>query len=664
MRYYKIEATMTNMKEIDNDRQQTKYAIDMGCKFDLFFQKHDKKVYAFISNMRDETLNVGCIVAGNYDINDIINEFLQDVGISVDGEAIQEITFRNINSMLFSATRNSYIRDEDVVLAAFNIDCIDRSVNYEETIDGKVETKAQLKSDAKALLCEGSLCPEIDRIFLGSKKTKVCGNPVHYVAISDDVQVRDDMVKTLHTALYSVKRLTTQRYCTITIFPDDRMSKKCLDSLYASCEGGLVYVKLLLNDEEESDVKKVNDDIIEVVCNIMQKYKNKTLTVFGINRKNIKIKDKVYSHLGNATMVELNEEIIFGVKAKNYLKMLAKNAGVKDDINLYRCVENEERGYLGAELNKEFDYWFNNKLKTEVYPQYKQIESVDKGITKSAPKGSAYDELQRMIGLTEAKKVINQALTFYKAQKLFKQKGMVSNRPAMHMVFTGNPGTAKTTVARLFASIMRDNGILSRGDLYEVGRADIVGKYVGSTAPLVKSVFKKAMGSVLFIDEAYSLVDDKTGLYGDEAINTIVQEMENNRDELVVIFAGYPDKMEEFLSRNPGLRSRIAFHVNFDDYTSEELVEISSLIAEGKGLKLNGDAKEKLLPVFEEARKDDDFGNGRYARNIIEKAQMQQAERLVKMDFDSVTRDDIETITADDIVINGKKNVKSARVGF
>jgi SpoVK/Ycf46/Vps4 family AAA+-type ATPase len=133
------------------------------------------------------------------------------------------------------------------------------------------------------------------------------------------------------------------------------------------------------------------------------------------------------------------------------------------------------------------------------------------------------------------------------------------------MIFTGNPGTAKTTVARLVAQILKENGILSNGNLYEVGRSNLVGKYVGHTAPLVRDAFNLAQGSVLFIDEAYSLVDDSPGSFGDEAINTIVQEMENRRDDMVVIFAGYPKPMEEFLNRNEGLRSRIAFHVAFDD---------------------------------------------------------------------------------------------------
>lgn len=172
-------------------------------------------------------------------------------------------------------------------------------------------------------------------------------------------------------------------------------------------------------------------------------------------------------------------------------------------------------------------------------------------------------------------------------QKLYEEKGVKWDHPAMHMIFSGNPGTAKTTVARLFARIMRENGLLSKGQLVEVSRGDLVGKYVGWTAPTIQAKFKAAIGSVLFIDEAYSLVDDRDGSFGDEAINTIVQEMENHRADVVVIFAGYPDKMEGFLAKNPGLRSRIAFHVPFADYTSGELCEIAQLISQKNGMTLH-----------------------------------------------------------------------------
>ena len=260
--------------------------------------------------------------------------------------------------------------------------------------------------------------------------------------------------------------------------------------------------------------------------------------------------------------------------------------------------------------------------------------------------------------------MIKRALNYYKAQKLFKDKGMSSDHPSTHMVFSGNSGTAKTTAARLFARIMKENGLLSQGRLYEVGRADLVGKYVGWTAQIVKDLFQKAKGSVLFIDEAYSLLDNKTGMFGDEAINTIVQEMENNREDMVVIFAGYPNEMEQFLSRNPGLRSRIAFHISFEDYSAEELCDITELLAEKSGMTLSSGVKEKLLPAFRSAAQEADFGNGRFARNILEQAKVNQADRLVKMELDQVTRDDVTTLLPDDFEVPKRKKASISQIGF
>jgi SpoVK/Ycf46/Vps4 family AAA+-type ATPase len=235
----------------------------------------------------------------------------------------------------------------------------------------------------------------------------------------------------------------------------------------------------------------------------------------------------------------------------------------------------------------------------------------------------------------------------------------------MHMIFTGNPGTAKTTVARLFARIMRENGLLSKGHLVEVGRGDLVGKYVGWTAPTVQAKFKAAKGGVLFIDEAYSLVDDRDGSYGDEAINTIVQEMENHREDVVVIFAGYPDKMESFLQKNPGLRSRIAFHVPFADYSTEELCEIARHIGRAKGMNIDDGAIGKLKILFDTARLQGDFGNGRYVRNVFEQAKMNQASRLMERDLDTISDREISTITEEDIVIPLATKVNAPiKIGF
>jgi AAA+ superfamily predicted ATPase len=234
----------------------------------------------------------------------------------------------------------------------------------------------------------------------------------------------------------------------------------------------------------------------------------------------------------------------------------------------------------------------------------------------------------------------------------------------MHMVFTGSPGTAKTSTARLFAQIMKDNGLLSVGSLVEVGRGDLVGKYVGWTAQIVKSKFHEAKGSVLFNDEAYALVDDRCGMFGDEAINTIVQEMENMREDIVVIFAGYTDKMEEFLQRNPGLRSRIAFHVPFADYSSEELTQILALMAKKEAITLDAGVNAKVLPILEVARREQDFGNGRFVRNLFEQARMRQATRLLAMDADKLTKAELQSLIADDFEAPPKQRGKMKSFGF
>jgi AAA+ superfamily predicted ATPase len=269
-----------------------------------------------------------------------------------------------------------------------------------------------------------------------------------------------------------------------------------------------------------------------------------------------------------------------------------------------------------------------------------------------------------MIGLAEAKKVIKKAVDYFKVQKMFKDRGISENRPSMHMVFSGSPGTAKTTVARLFAKIMKDNGVLSVGGMVEVGRADVVGKYVGWTAQIVRNKFKEAKGSVLFIDEAYSLVDDRNGLYGDEAINTIVQDMENRREDIVVIFAGYTDKMEEFLQRTPGLRSRIAFHVPFDGYNADELLQILTLMAKKQSIKMDADVNDKLVPIVEKAMKDSDFGNGRYMRTLLEQARMNQASRLLTMETDSITKEDLVRLVADDFSEPPQLHKEKKQIGF
>ena len=279
--------------------------------------------------------------------------------------------------------------------------------------------------------------------------------------------------------------------------------------------------------------------------------------------------------------------------------------------------------------------------------------------------GDARQRLEQMIGLESVKKVINKAVANFKFNKLCMERGISKDKASLHMVFTGNPGTAKTTVARLFANILKDEKVLSSGIFVETGRADLVGDHVGSTAKLVKRKFKEAQGGVLFIDEAYSLCDGNTGGFGDEAINTLVQEMENHREDVIVIFAGYPKPMEEFLDRNPGMKSRIAFEVQFEDYTVDELVDIAKLMVSDKNMSITEEAIAKLRSNFEIVSKSEDYGNGRYVRKMLEEAEMNLAERCFKYDVSDITDELLTTIEAEDIPETKLNDASSKiRIGF
>jgi SpoVK/Ycf46/Vps4 family AAA+-type ATPase len=219
-----------------------------------------------------------------------------------------------------------------------------------------------------------------------------------------------------------------------------------------------------------------------------------------------------------------------------------------------------------------------------------------------------------------------------------------------HMVFVGNPGTAKTTIARLLARIYAELGTLANGHLIEASGVDLVGQYVGQTAPRVRKIFNRASGGVLFIDEAYSLIPpDAHRDFGVEAVATLLKLMEDRRDEVVVIVAGYPLEMEHFLASNPGLASRFPKTLTFTDYDDDELVEIFTLIAEKQGFRLAEGATDRLRALIPEPRPAN-FGNGRFVRNVFEEAVSIQAERLVGLD--DPAPEDVRTLVPDDLPVD------------
>ena len=240
-------------------------------------------------------------------------------------------------------------------------------------------------------------------------------------------------------------------------------------------------------------------------------------------------------------------------------------------------------------------------------------------------------EMDEIVGLEKVKQYIFSLEEYYSVQQRRRDEGLKTSEVSKHMIFTGSPGTGKTTIARIISKYLKAIGVLTGGQLVEVSRADLVGRYVGHTAPLTNKVVQSAIGGVLFIDEAYSLYRGKDDSFGLEAIDTLVKGIEDNRDNLIVILAGYSNEMQEFLTSNSGLKSRFPNVINFPDYTGEELLLIAKSIAKSKGYVVDEGADNGLLSYFNavQAIRPKDAGNGRLARNKIEGAILNQSRRLV-----------------------------------
>ena len=266
--------------------------------------------------------------------------------------------------------------------------------------------------------------------------------------------------------------------------------------------------------------------------------------------------------------------------------------------------------------------------------------------------GTAEKELAGLVGLQTVKTEVSKLSNYLKMQQLRKQKGMMSVPVTYHCVFTGNPGTGKTTVARILAGIYRDLGVLRKGHLVETDRSGLVAEYVGQTAVKTNKLIDSALDGVLFIDEAYTLVQGGNGdSYGPEAVATLLKRMEDDRNRLVVILAGYSGPMKTFIESNPGLRSRFNRYIHFEDYSADELLDIFKIIASKYDYLLDPAAEHKLSKLFDHAvaGKDEHFGNGRFVRNIFEKVMENQASRLASSI--DITEDKLRTILSEDICL-------------
>ena len=598
-----------------------------------------------------------------------------DYSITVDKIATMINEELNENYRLVNVNETTLVRFNTLASSAFDRDLahfklpeglldsddysyvIRRGNARESLIEKKMTGKTARKKTTELWHHIEGLKEEIERIFQ-RKALPYKGNPVHYAIEADSNSDRVEIRNLLASCLLEQNRIELKRITEINLDTISSISEDRISSFLELEKHGIVVISLYESCESSDSLTDLHQAMDELAA-LIKKKKRDVLFIFEFSKSSEPTWKYIRSMLAEMNFIELKEKNLSNEESRDYLARLAALDNVKDRYTLQNLVE--DSSYSISDLKAIYSSWYDRHLCTDVYPAYSTISLCDTEVMKQT-KGNAYQKLESMIGLEEVRSVITSAIDYARVQTLYEKSGVSCSEMTRHMVFYGNPGTAKTTCARLYASIMKDNGLLKKGHLVEVGRKDIVSKYLGGTAPLIKEYFEKADGGVLFIDEAYSLVDEKKGLYGDEAINTIVQEMENRRDSVVVILAGYPEEMKSFLSRNPGLRSRISFHVHFRDYTDYELLEILKLFIKESGMNLDQDAENKLLKIFENAKREKDFGNGRFSRNLFERARLRQASRILHSE--SPSAEDIKTLIANDFTETEKREEIKHQIGF
>lgn len=311
--------------------------------------------------------------------------------------------------------------------------------------------------------------------------------------------------------------------------------------------------------------------------------------------------------------------------------VLTAVVGASDD----KKEQNEETRSLtlrdSINIAREMSSWLNDK--TVDQSNETPVTEEQPVIKSEAIEDDPYEELNQLIGLDDVKEEVKSLANIVKVQKQREAMGLKNSSMSYHCVFSGSPGTGKTTVARILARIYKDLGVIKKGHLVETDRSGLIGEYVGQTGPKTNHLIDSALGGVLFIDEAYALMDSKGGGYGDEAVATLLKRMEDDRDNLVVIVAGYRNEMQRFIDSNPGLQSRFTRYIDFPDYSGEDLYKIFMVRVKKYKYVLDPEADALLRKTLDEvvANKSKNFGNGRYVRNLFEMCTTQQANRLASL---------------------------------
>ncbi len=598
---------------------------------------------------------------------------LHDVKI----KTLKEITPFQASKLLGLADKNRHI--------TFNVDWNrlgifgndEFSLNYfrngdfnvqDGLIDSAALTYRAAIAQAKKLMLDKSFLDELKRIYTSEHPKKFAGLPIHYVLKVKNSQGVKQMIQLLCQALYTNHRIvgrTINRINEIT----ERAHHDCdIDAVFEQSAGNTMIIEMRGSSEEHMNYASGYHMVVNEFSSQIKSHQHNTLFILVEESDNPGFAPKLISAVQeDIHLIELKEGAGNRAVALEYLKKLA----VEGNLTSYSDADFEQAlgtdsTFRPSDINRIYESMRRDNLRNNIYTAYKNVSQFRIDTSKIAV-NDAYSALQEMIGLTDVKKLLEQIVANFKIQKARSSMGLNQQKMSMHMVFTGNPGTAKTTVSRLFAQILSKEGILDSGNYVECGRADLIGEYVGQTAPKVRHRFREAKGGILMIDEAYSLVDHWKGAYGDEALSTIVQEMENNRDDTIVIFCGYPDKMKDFIERNEGLRSRIAFQIDFPDYKADELVGILKLFVKNDGYEITPEIESKCREIFVKAAQKKDFGNGRFVRNLWEQAKLKQSSRICAENVGKeISREEIIALKPEDFDVNiaEKFSSRGNAIGF
>ena len=565
----------------------------------------------------------------------ILAPLMPDAEITVS--SIDEISFYDFIRPIVSTNKEIRLFHELGVEGAMNLE------DVRPSFENNFERICQQIDEADYAYQSNSLKEEIRRIHGSAREEFQPGNPAHYAIHASGEAMMHEILSVLVDSLFKAKRLISRRIFVIDmgllrIKGDNAGSEDppWLEPFCLMSAGGTILVKVPYisfgfsqSPKSESELKKRR--YLSVVEKLFALNKGRAQFVFAF--------DPVYSK--ENIMLALTETFphdlfvpLFaqGAKAsfaREFLESEARRNHIETDESLFTTLENKAE-YSEKELRVHLDGWSRQRLLASEYPEYEAIRPLD--VDRLQPKMSALHELDSLIGLAETKRQIKRVITNIKFQERRHKEGLDNQHPCLHMMFMGNPGTGKTTVARLIGEIYVSKGIIPCGRFFEVSPVSLKGDVSW------RDIFEQARGSVLFIDEAYTL--------GNDAIDQLVPYLENYRDDTVVIFAGYKGEMKNFLGKNSGLASRIPYHIDFPNYTPAELVEITDSVLVEKNYTVSAHTRRMLQRDFRRLRFME--GNARDIRNMVEKAISEAADRLSQLDLEALSREELRTLELSD----------------